>query len=71
MSEDDKYLVSLIISKEEYKREEVLALMQEKKGNYSVYRDRLLKRGIIKSRQGYISLALPYFADYVEEYCIM
>lgn len=70
MSEEDKFLVSLITNKEEYKREEVLSLMQEKRGNYSVYRDRLLKRGIIKCRQGYISLALPYFADYIEEYCI-
>ena len=37
--------------------------------NYSVYRDRLIKRGVISARQGYISLALPYFGDYVREYC--
>ena len=43
--------------------------MGEKAGNYSMYRDRLLKRGIIESRQAYISLALPFFGDYVKEYC--
>ena len=37
---------------------------------YSVYRDRLIKRGILSARQGYISLALPYFADYIEEYVL-
>ena len=54
---------------EEYKREEVLKLMGNKSGNYSMYRDRLIKRGILNSRQGYISLALPYFAEYIVEYC--
>lgn len=69
MTEADRFLVRLLTEKEEYKREEVLKLMGDKSGNYSVYRDRLLKRGILESRQAYISLALPYFADYVKEYC--
>lgn len=30
--------------------------------------DRLLKRGLLEARQAYISLALPYFADYIKEY---
>lgn len=54
---------------EMYKREEVLKLMGEQSGNYSVYRDRLIKRGILSARQGYISLALPFFAEYIKEYC--
>lgn len=70
MTEMDRFLAKIIIDKEEYKREEVISLMGEKAGNYSMYRDRLLKRGIITARQGYISLALPFFADYVKEYCI-
>jgi hypothetical protein len=57
-----------MISKNEYKREELLSLM-DKPSNYSSYRDRLLKRGIITARQGYVALALPYFSDYVREYC--
>ena len=70
MSEMDRFLVSLLTEKKEYKREEVLKLMKDKSKNYSMYRDRLLKRGILHSRQGYISLSLPYFADYIKEYCI-
>ena len=65
---EDRALVKLLVDKDEYKRDEVLKRM-EKPNNYSVYRERLLKRGIITSRQGYISLALPYFGDYVKEYC--
>lgn len=38
--------------------------------NYSMYRDRLLKRGVLEARQAYISLALPFFADYMKEYCL-
>ena len=65
----DKFLVLLLTEKKEYKREDVLKLMGEKAGNYSMYRDRLLKRGILESRQAYISFALPFFAEYINEYC--
>ena len=67
MSVEDRALVSLLLDQEEYKKEEVVSRM-EKPQNYPVYRDRLLRRGILKSRQGYIGLALPYFADYIKEY---
>ena len=69
MTEADRFLVKLLVDKDEYKREEVLKLMGARSGNYSMYRDRLMKRGILEGRQAYISLALPYFADYVKEYC--
>lgn len=62
-------MASLLTEKNEYKREEVLKLMGQKSGNYSMYRDRLLKRGILESRQAYISFALPFFSDYIKEYC--
>ncbi|MBP3365707.1 MAG: hypothetical protein J6K96_01800 [Treponema sp.] len=68
-TEADRFLVKLLTEKKEYKREEVLSLMGEKSGNYSMYRDRLLKRGILESRQAYISFALPFFADYIKDYC--
>ena len=67
MSTEDRALVSLLLDQEEYKKEEVVSRM-EKPQNCLVYRDRLLRRGILKSRQGYIGLALPYFADYIKEY---
>lgn len=66
---EDRFLASLLVDKEEYKREEVLKLMGDKAKSYSVYRDRLLKRGVISARQGYIGLNPPFFADYVKEYC--
>ena len=68
LSPEDKYLSTLLIEKPEYKREEVLKLMGDKASNYSVYRDRLLKRGVITSRQGYIGLNPPFFADYIRDY---
>ena len=69
MSAEDRALVRLLTEKKEYSREEILKKM-EKPGNYSVYRDRLDKRGIISSRRGYISLALPFFNEYIKDYCM-
>ncbi len=69
LTAEDRFLVKLLTEKDEYKREEVLELMGPKSGNYSMYRDRLLKRGILESRQAYISFALPFFAEYLKEYC--
>lgn len=68
MSEGDRKLSAILAEKEEFKREEVLSLMGDYSKNYSVYRERLLKKGIISARQGYVSLALPYFGEYVKEY---
>jgi energy-coupling factor transporter ATP-binding protein EcfA2 len=70
LTEADRYLVRLLVDKDEYKREEVLNLMGDKSGNYSMYRDRLIKRGLLDSRQAYISLSLPFFAEYIKEYCM-
>lgn len=70
LSAEDRSLARLITEKKEYKRSEVLELMGEKASNYSVYRDRLLKKGVITVRQGYISLFPPFFADYINEYGI-
>lgn len=70
LSDNDRLLIKTITNKDEYKREEVLKLLGEKSNIYSVYRDRLLKRGLITQRNSYISLALPFFADYVKEYCM-
>lgn len=69
LTEADRFLLRLLTEKSEYKREEILELMGEKAGNYSMYRDRLLKRGILESRRAYVSLALPFFADYIKDYC--
>ena len=42
--------------------------MGDRAGNYSVYRDRLLKKGLLSARQGSISLYPPFFGEYVREY---
>jgi energy-coupling factor transporter ATP-binding protein EcfA2 len=70
LTEADRFLMSLLTDKNEYKRDEVLNLMGDKSGNYSMYRDRLIKRGLLESRQAYISISLPFFADYIKEYCM-
>ena len=67
LTEEDKELLRLIIDKKDNKREDIISKMK-KPNNYSVYRDRLLKRGIITARQAYISLALPFFDEYIKEY---
>ena len=67
LTDEDRELVRLLTDKEENKREQILTRMS-KPANYSVYRDRLIKRGIINARQAYISLALPFFGEYVKEY---
>lgn len=70
LTENDRMLARLLTEKDEYKREDVVTLMGDKSGNYSVYRDRLLKKGILLSRQAYISFSLPFFGDYIKEYGI-
>ena len=68
LSDADHRLLSLLADNCEHKRNELLERLGDKAPAYSVYRDRLLKRGIITARQGYIALALPYFGDYITEY---
>ena len=69
LSDNDRLFMSLLTGKNEYKREEVLALLDAKSNIYSVYRDRMLKRGLITARGPYIGLSLPYFSDYIQRYC--
>jgi len=69
LSDSDRSLMRLLSGQEEYKREDLLVLMGDKKGSYSMYRDRLIKRGLVTVRQAYISLALPFFSDYIHDYC--
>ena len=67
LSEGDRELARLLTDESEYKKADIITRM-EKPGNYPVYRDRLQRRGVIKKRQGYIGLSLPYFGDYIKEY---
>ena len=68
LSDGDRLFISLMTDKNEYKRAEMLQLMGDKANNYSVYRDRLIKKGILTERQGYISFTLPFFREFAAEY---
>ncbi|MBR1629683.1 MAG: hypothetical protein IJ679_10555 [Lachnospiraceae bacterium] len=68
LSQGDRQMVHLLTEKEEYTRREVMEAMGDRAGNYSVYRDRLLKKGLLSARQGSISLYPPFFGEYVREY---
>lgn len=40
-----------------------------KPNEFSVYRDRLIKKGLVEgSRRGFVEFALPFFDDYVREH---
>ena len=71
LSENDKELLKLMVESRPYKREEFKDILHERMTSFSVYRERLIKRGIItESGYGYISHALPYMDEYIKEYCI-
>jgi len=68
LSPKDKAFVMVMNEERPYKREEMLKLLGKDADKYSVYRDRLLKRGIIIAKQGYIELNPPFFSEYVSKY---
>ena len=69
LSEGDRSFLKAIVDKSEYTREEIIQKMGDKSGNYSVYRDRMLKRGLINAGNSTVSLALPFFGEYIKVYC--
>lgn len=50
-----------------FERKDIIPRM-EKPANYSVYRDRLLRKGVLSNFNNTLSLALPYFWDFIQEY---
>jgi len=71
LTDNDRRILKLMTENKSYKREEFQCVFPERLSAFSVYRDRLLKRGIInKSGHGYISHALPYMNEYIKEYCL-
>lgn len=70
LTENERYFLKTMKEDREYKREEIMGALTDRAGNYSSYRDRLLRRGIItKAAYGYIKIALPFFNEYIDEYC--
>ncbi len=70
LTENERYFLKAMKEDREYKREEIIEALADRSGNYSSYRDRLLRKGIIaKANYGYIKITLPFFNEYIEEYC--
>lgn len=70
LTQGDRNFLNIFSDKDRCSREESLRILGNKSGNYSVYRDRLIKRGLIKAERGQVELALPYFGEYLREYHI-
>lgn len=68
LSEKDKGL-TIAIAKSDNTTETVLKLANMKKNEFSVYRDRLMKKGIVNGKtRGKIFFALPRFKEFVNLY---
>ncbi len=67
MSEKDKRFAYAVSKSSNGKAKDIKNLLMISDGEYSVYRDRLVKRGILNgSEHGYVSFTLPLFGEYVE-----
>ena len=68
-SPEERKLLLLLDDNKEFSRQELMSALNSSQ-SYSVYRDRLLRKGLIESsRRGAIKLALPFFGAYMKEYC--
>ncbi|MBQ6752718.1 MAG: ATP-binding protein [Clostridia bacterium] len=68
MSEKDRKVAVALANSETGKIEDIRNRSKLKANELSVYRDRLLKRGLIKSSQyGYLEFTLPRFTEFVKK----
>ena len=66
MSVNDRELIIALVNSKNGKTGDVAELAGMSSGKFSVYRDRLLKKGIVRSETyGYLELTLPRFGEYV------
>ena len=69
LSDNDKKVVELLALNGEMKIKDIRDVLEMKSGSMSVYRDRLIRKGIVDaSRYGYLSLVLPRFAEIVQRW---
>ena len=69
LSETDRRVVGELSQKDEVKIKEIRDELNMNSSEMSVYKSRLLKKGIISStKYGYISLTLPRFAEIVQNW---
>ena len=68
MSEKDRWYMSILAKKVPMKTAELLELSGSKKNEFSQYRTRLSRKGILDTaKRGVLDLRLPRFAEYVEQ----
>ena len=66
ISENERKLVVSLFDEKETKTNVILQKTGFNNKNYSVYRDRLIQKGVINStRNGYLSLSLPRFKEFI------
>lgn len=66
LSGQDKAVISAIANSESGKVEDIRDALEMNSSKFSVYRDRLIKKGLVKSTTyGYLELTLPRFDKYV------
>ena len=66
LSGEDRKAITAIAESETGKVEEVRNILKWNPGQFSVYRDRLMKKGLITSPMyGRVELTLPRFAEYI------
>ena len=69
LSEKDRNIVELLARHGEMKVKDLRDALEMKSGAMSVYRDRLIRKGLVDaSKYGYLSLILPRFAEIVEKW---
>ncbi|MBR1524205.1 MAG: hypothetical protein IJ641_07105 [Lachnospiraceae bacterium] len=67
LREGERKLIHIML--DYHKREDIL-LQMDAPGNYSEYRNSLIRGGVIhESRRGEIAFSLPRFEEYVREFC--
>ena len=68
LSASEKELVKIIVDNK--RREDILPLMESPQ-NYSVFRNSLIKGGIIaEAGRGNVEFSLPHFEEYIRYYCM-
>ena len=69
LSDQDRAVIQQLLDHEEIKVQELRAALHMSSSKFSVYRDRLLKRGILNApKYGYLALALPRFSNIARLY---
>ena len=70
LSEKDRRVIFVISELNTGRVKDIREKLDMKTNEFSMYRDRLIKKGIINGDEhGYVRLTLPFFADYAKEHC--